>query len=124
MTYTIASVPSGLPITYAGSRYTTPFEVTTYINARRILEAPATATGGLRFDNWSDGATAVGEAVNEIVIADGDRVLTATYVDADAVTPAEEPVRRQRSGSGGGCHAHGGNRANGHTCDRRGSGGG
>ena len=90
VTYTIASVPSGLPITYAGSRYTTPFKVTTYINAKRILEAPATAKGGLVFDNWAEeGGDPVRQAVHEIVIADGDRVLTATYVDANAVAPAE-----------------------------------
>jgi glucose/arabinose dehydrogenase len=88
VTYTIASAPSGLPITYAGSRYTTPFKVTTYINAKRILEAPATARGGLRFDNWSDGESTLEGAVQEIVIADGDRVLTATYVDAAGEAPA------------------------------------
>ncbi len=87
VTYTIASVPSGLPITYAGSRYTTPFKVKTYINAKRILEAPATARGGLRFDNWSDGEAVYDDAVQEIVIADGDRVLTATYVDAAGAAP-------------------------------------
>mgnify|MGYP000850458102 FL=1 len=88
VTYTIASVPSGLPITYAGSRYTTPFKVKTYINAKRILEAPATARGGLRFGNWSDGAAVLADAVQEIVIADGDRVLTATYIDAAGEAPA------------------------------------
>jgi glucose/arabinose dehydrogenase len=89
VTYTIASTPSGLPITYAGSRYTTPFKVTTYINAKRILEAPATARGGLRFDNWSDGESTLEGAVQEIIIADGDRVLTAAYVMRGGAEPEQ-----------------------------------
>jgi PKD repeat protein len=83
VTYTIASAPSGLPITYAGSRYTTPFKVTTYINAKRILEAPLTTEDGLTFDSWSDG----GDAVHDIVIEDGDRVLTAIYTDGSGEAP-------------------------------------
>ncbi len=75
VTYTFNTVPSGLPITYAGSRYTTPFKVKTYINAKRIVEAPLTAAGGLVFDSWSDG----GDAIHDIIIEDGDRVLTAIY---------------------------------------------
>ena len=75
VTYTFNTVPSGLPITYAGSRYTTPFKVKTYINAKRIVEAPLTAAGGLVFDSWSNG----GDAVHDIIIEDGDRVLTAVY---------------------------------------------
>lgn len=82
VTYTFATVPSGLPITYAGSRYTTPFKVKSYINATRIVEAPLTAAGGLVFDSWSDG----GDAVHDIIIEDGDRVLTALYTK-----PGDEP---------------------------------
>ncbi|MCB0148336.1 MAG: PKD domain-containing protein, partial [Caldilineaceae bacterium] len=86
VTYTFNTVPSGLELTYAGSRYETPFKVKTYINAKRIVEAPVTADGGLTFDSWSDG----GDAVHDIVIADGDQVLTATYVDASGDAPAAE----------------------------------
>jgi glucose/arabinose dehydrogenase len=86
VTYTFNTVPSGLPITYGGSRYETPFKVKTYINASRIVEAPAEAEtdaeGALRFDSWSDGTTTVNEAVHEIAIADGNQTWTATYVDA------------------------------------------
>lgn len=86
VTYTFNTVPSGLELTYAGSRYETPFKVKTYINARRIVEAPVTAGDGLTFDSWSDG----GDAVHDVVIADGDQVLTATYVDDSGDAPAVE----------------------------------
>jgi PKD repeat protein len=89
VTYTFTSVPAGQEITYAGSRFQTPFKVQTYINAKRIIEAPAEASAaasdGLRFDNWSDG----GEAVHEIVIGDGPQTLVATYVDAEGVAPED-----------------------------------
>ena len=83
VTYTFNTVPSGLELTYAGSRYETPFKVKTYINAKRIIEAPLAADGGLTFDSWSDG----GDAVHDIVIADGDQVLTATYIDDSGAAP-------------------------------------
>jgi len=86
VTYTFNTVPSGLELTYAGSRYETPFKVKTYINAKRIVEAPVTAGDGLTFDSWSDG----GDAVHDIVIADGDQVLTATYVDDSGDAPVAE----------------------------------
>ncbi|HHW85136.1 MAG TPA: PKD domain-containing protein [Chloroflexi bacterium] len=87
VTYTFDSVPRGLRITYAGSSYTTPFRVKTYINAKRIIEAPLTTADGLTFDSWSDG----GAAVHDIVIEDGDRVLTAYYVDAEGAIVTESP---------------------------------
>ena len=83
VTYTFNSAPSGLRITYAGSSYTTPFKVKTYINAKRIIEAPLTTEDGLTFDSWSDG----GDAVHDIVIEDGDRVLTAIYTDGSGEAP-------------------------------------
>jgi hypothetical protein len=86
VTYTFTSVPAGQALTYAGSRYETPFKVQTYINAKRIIEAPPETDDGLRFDNWSDG----GEAVHEIVIGDGAQTLVATYVDAEGVAPEAE----------------------------------
>jgi glucose/arabinose dehydrogenase len=85
VTYTFSSVPSGLPITYAGSRYETPFKVKTYIDATRIIGAPQ-ETDGLSFDKWSDG----GEAVHEIVIGESAQTLTATYVDAQGAAMAGE----------------------------------
>lgn len=84
VTYTFNSAPPGLRITYAGSSYTTPFKVKTYIDARRIIEAPLTTADGLTFDSWSDG----GDAVHDIVIEDGDRVLTAVYSDGSGEATA------------------------------------
>ena len=86
VTYTFATVPAGLSITYGGSRYETPFKVKSYINARRIVEAPGTAGDDLTFDAWSDG----GDAVHEITIEDGDRTLTATYTDGSGETIAAD----------------------------------
>lgn len=83
VTYTFSSNPPGQEITYAGSRFETPFKVQTYIDAKRIVEAPLQGDGGLRFDSWSDG----GEAVHEITIADGDQTLIATYVDEAGEAP-------------------------------------
>ncbi len=86
VTYTFNTVPAGLPITYAGSRYETPFKVKTYIDAKRIIEAPAETKDGLRFDSWSDG----GEAVHEIVIGESPQTLTATYVDASGTAAGDQ----------------------------------
>lgn len=85
VTYTFDSAPRGLRITYAGSSYTTPFKVKTYINAKRIVEAPLITADGLSFDRWSDG----GDAVHDITIADGDQVLTVYYVDAEGAAADE-----------------------------------
>ncbi len=91
VTYTFNTVPSGLPITYAGSRYETPFKVKTYVDARRIVEAPAETDDGLRFDGWSDG----GEAVHEIVIGESPQTLTATYVDASGTAAGDQAASDQ-----------------------------
>ncbi len=91
VTYTFNTVPPGLSITYAGSRYETPFKVKTYIDAKRIIEAPAEADGGLRFDNWSDG----GEAVHEIVVGESAQTLTATYVDDSGQAAGDQAASDQ-----------------------------
>ena len=91
VTYTFNTVPPGLPITYAGSRYETPFKVKTYIDAKRIIEAPAETKDGLRFDSWSDG----GEAVHEIVIGESPQTLTATYVDASGSAAGDQAASDQ-----------------------------
>ncbi len=89
VTYTFAAVPAGLQLTYNGSRYSTPFQVKTYVHARRLVEAPLRAAGGLRFSSWSDG----GDAVHEITVGDNDQVLTARYTEgAEAADGAGEPA--------------------------------
>ncbi|MBW7883365.1 MAG: PQQ-dependent sugar dehydrogenase [Caldilineaceae bacterium] len=85
VTYTFDTAPSGLSLTYAGSRYTTPFKVKTYVGAERVVEAPLTAGEGLTFDSWSDG----GAAVHEITVADGDQLLIASYVEEDGAPAGE-----------------------------------
>ena len=86
VTYTFNTVPAGLPITYAGSRYETPFKVKTYINAKRIIEAPGSTGNGLTFASWSDG----GEAAHEMVVQDGAQTLTASYADDNGKPFAED----------------------------------
>jgi hypothetical protein len=77
-------------VTYAGSRYETPFKVKTYINAKRIVEAPDTTENGLRFDNWSNGSDGVEEPVHELVIGDGPQTWTATYVGTSGQAPGDQ----------------------------------
>ena len=84
VTYTFTSVPSGLPLIYAGGSYVTPFKVNTYVNAKRAVDAPQKTRAGLNFASWSD----EGEATHEITIQDSDQTLTATYADS-AGTPVE-----------------------------------
>ncbi|MBK8046737.1 MAG: PQQ-dependent sugar dehydrogenase [Anaerolineales bacterium] len=86
VTYTFNTVPAGLSITYAGSRYKTPFKVNTYIDAKRIIEAPLTAGDGLAFEEWSDG----GDAVHEIVIQETAQTFTATYGDGSGAPVADD----------------------------------
>ncbi|RLT43749.1 MAG: PKD domain-containing protein [Chloroflexi bacterium] len=83
-TLTFQSQPSGLPLSYAGSSYTTPFRVRTYQNAERTIEAPPTAQGGLRFAGWSD----VGGARHSVRVA-GEATYTATYIDPNGAIPAQ-----------------------------------
>lgn len=81
-TLTFLSNPSGLPLSYAGSSYTTPFRVRTYLNAQRTIEAPPTAAGDLRFDGWSDGGPA-----RHSIRVNGEATYTATYVDPSGAVP-------------------------------------
>lgn len=83
-TLTFQSVPSGLPLSYAGSSYTTPFRVRTYQNAQRTIEAPPSAPVNLRFDGWSDGGGA-----RHSVRVNGEATFVATYVDPSGAVPTE-----------------------------------
>ncbi len=82
-TLTFQSIPSGLPLSYAGSSYTTPFRLRTYQNAQRTIEAPPSAPGNLRFDGWSDGGGA-----RHSVRVNGEATFVATYVDPSGAVPA------------------------------------
>jgi PKD repeat protein len=82
-TLTFQSAPSGLPLSYAGSSYTTPFRVRTYQNAQRTIEAPPSAPGNLTFDGWSDGGGA-----RHSVRVNGEATFVATYSDPSGAVPA------------------------------------
>lgn len=75
MTYTFKSIPNGLPILYAGSRYTTSFKVITYPSAKRFISAIKQPQDGIEFTLWSDG----GSRLRQLTIADQDVTLTALY---------------------------------------------
>jgi len=75
VTYTFDSVPSGLPVLYAGSPYVTPFSVTTPVSATRRIGAARAPADGLTFAAWSDG----GAATHEITIGATDQTLIARY---------------------------------------------
>lgn len=79
VTITFQSEPSGLPLLYDGTEYTTPFKVVTYVGAKRAVSASATAGEGLSFSSWSDR----GAADHMITVGRADSTLTARYVGAD-----------------------------------------
>ncbi len=84
VTLTLDSQPSGLPLIYNNTREITPFEIESYINAQRVIEAPGSA-GELRFERWSDG----GAAQHPIAIGSENMRLTAFYTGTtSSVTPA------------------------------------
>ena len=59
-TATIASTPSGAPVTYGGRAATAPFSATTAIGYSTTATAASSFTSGGRpflFDGWSDGVT-------------------------------------------------------------------
>jgi PKD repeat protein len=88
ITITLQSLPSGLPLLYDNTRYTTPFEVQTYINAVRSVEAPI-AAGDLHFERWADSEN----AGRRITIPAEDLELTAIYMGAAGEgTTAEDKV--------------------------------
>lgn len=77
VTYTFTSAPSGLGLIYDGTRYTTPFKIISYVNAKRTIGALPKPQTGINFSAWSDG----GAATHEITIQGNDQTLLASYVD-------------------------------------------
>lgn len=73
--YTFKSVPSGIPVLYAGSAYTTPFKVRTYANAERSISVPPEPEDGAKFLIWSDG----GPRRHDLSVGNEDVTLTAIY---------------------------------------------
>ena len=79
VTYTFHTIPSGVPITYAGTSYKTPFRVTTYVNAERQIAAPQLPVEGVRFLSWSNG----GEREQALTIRATNQTLIAIF-DGDS----------------------------------------
>ena len=87
--YTFRTLPEGAPLLYAGSRYVTPFKVTTYVNAQRSIGAPSEPADGLTFTSWSDG----GEIRHQLTIGESDQTLIAIYSgNSDALHPNADVI--------------------------------
>ncbi len=72
--YTLDTEPSGLTLSWEGVERTTPFTVTTNVNARQQLSA-LKEQEGLDFVSWSDS----GERIHDITVQSEPRTLVATY---------------------------------------------
>ena len=75
VTYTVQSEPSGIELLYDGTRYTTPFEITTYVGARRFIGAPLNPIDDLTFAGWSN----QGPRQQRITIQSSGQTITARY---------------------------------------------
>jgi glucose/arabinose dehydrogenase len=74
----LASVPAGAPLVYAGRTVTAPFSATAAIGFRTAVDAPPSFLSGGKtyvFDGWSDG----GAASHAVTIPATPLSLTATY---------------------------------------------
>ena len=73
--YTFDSEPSGLALLYNGTRYVTPFTVTTQVGSARQIAAPRAPATGVTFSGWSS----EGPRSQSITIGDAPQTLTAVY---------------------------------------------
>ncbi len=73
--YTFDSEPSGLALLYNGTRYVTPFTVTTQVGSARQIAAPRAPATGVTFSGWSN----EGPRSQAITIGDAPQTLTAVY---------------------------------------------
>ena len=74
ITYTFATIPSGLTLSYSGISQTTPFTVTATVGGQRTIGAPVSQSG-VYFSNWSDAGT----PTHDILIQSTPITLTAEY---------------------------------------------
>jgi glucose/arabinose dehydrogenase len=75
---TLASSPTGAPVTYAGTTQNAPFTRNAAVDfVSNIAAAPSFVSGGTTYEfaGWSDG----GQRSHEITIPSSDLTLTATY---------------------------------------------
>ena len=78
-TLSLRSAPQGATVSYAGTEYVTPRDLTAAIGFRTSVSAPASfSQGGLLYDfgSWSDG----GAQVHDLSVPPGGQILTATFV--------------------------------------------
>ena len=99
-TLSLRSAPQGATVSYAGSEYVTPRDLTAAIGFRTSVSAPASfGPGGLLYDfgSWSDG----GAQVHDLSVPPGGQTLTATFVARGGSGPSGDGgpgTRADRSG--------------------------
>ena len=87
----IQSSPTGAPISYAGSSFTTPFSTLSAVGFETSVSAAQQFTQAgqtWQFDHWSDG----GSRLHNITIPATDTTLTAVYQN---VTPGNITISKQ-----------------------------
>jgi hypothetical protein len=95
ISFTLASTPSGAPVSYAGVNQTTPFTTTSAVGfATTITAASQFVSGGVtyQFASWSDG----GAAAHNITIPASNTTLTAVY---QPLTREDKALNRTTSAS-------------------------
>lgn len=102
VTYTFDTDPSGVPLLYAGSTYTTPFQVVTHVGATRQIGAPRRPVRGVFFRDWSD----AGARSHTISIGKEAETLVATYRGnltalPDVTIPDEVPIINPEAATAG-----------------------
>lgn len=93
----IKSVPSGAPVSYAGSPFTTPVDINSAVGFRAVVSADQTfSAGGIGYDflAWDDGAP----RLRVLRIPEGGAEVTARYAAQD---PGPEDPGSGDPGSGG-----------------------
>jgi PKD repeat protein len=96
---TLASSPSGAPVSYAGLSGTAPFTRSSAIGFRTTISAADRFTTGGReyaFDRWSDG----GARQHDITVPAAAATLTATYREVGPAGPVAAYGFEEGSGAG------------------------
>lgn len=79
------SQPAGVPVSFGGSTYETPFRVRTNVNAVRSIEVPP-SQGRLQFGGWSDGG-----ARRHSARFLASETFVVTYADPSGAIPSTGP---------------------------------
>ena len=89
--FTLASNPSGAPVTYAGTSHTAPFAKQSAIGFRTSISAAQQFVKDGRvytFANWSDG----GDRLHDITIPATASTVTANYTDSGPAVPYSSTI--------------------------------